>query len=397
LSGAGGIHRIGVEERRARLARRHCLAVDSPAENPVEATNALVALHSSDAATVFLSTRARVRDFAIGQLEAALYEDRTLVRMLAMRRTLWVVPRELAAVVHAACTRAVAERERRRLERFVAQSGVGEDPGRWIAELSARALRAVEARGQAFTSDVTHGEPLLEKKIRMGAGTRWEIAPSAASRILPLLAAEGALARGRPRTSWVNGQYRWVTMRAWLGRDLDEIDSATAQAELLRRWLGRFGPATETDIRWWMGWTARETRAALGGVAHVVVELDDGPAVVLADDLEQTQPPEPWAALLPTLDPTTMGWKDRDWYLGPHASVLFDSNGNAGPTVWWDGRVVGGWSQRSDGEIAFELLEDVGRDAVTAVEAEAASLQEWLGDVRFSPSFLPPFQRDLAS
>ena len=113
----------------------------------------------------------------------------------------------------------------------------------------------------------------------------------------------------------------------------------------------------------------------------------------LADDLEPTSAAGPSAALLPTLDPTTMGWKERDWYLGLHGPKPFDSNGNAGPTIWWDGRVVGGWSQRRDGEIVFELLEDVGADAVRAVEAEAARVADWLGDVRFPPGFLPPFQR----
>ena len=54
--------------------------------------------------------------------------------------------------------------------------------------------------------------------------------------------------------------------------------------------------------------------------------------------------------------------------------LLFDSNGNAGPTVWWEGRVVGGWSQRGDGEIVCRLLEDVGSDALRAVEQEAARL-----------------------
>ena len=38
---------------------------------------------------------------------------------------------------------------------------------------------------------------------------------------------------------------------------------------------------------------------------------------------------------------TFMGWKERDWFLGEHAEPLFDRNGNAGPTVWRDGRVVG--------------------------------------------------------
>ena len=198
--------------------------------------------------------------------------------------------------------------------------------------------------------------------------------------------------RGRPRGTWTNGQYRW----ALAPERGDALDTPSAQAELLRHWLLAFGPATEADVRWWTGWTAREARAALAAVPHVAVDLDGAQGVALAGDLDPSAPAEPGAALLPTLDPTTMGWKEREWYLGPHGEVLFDANGNAGPTVWWDGRVVGGWSQRPDGEIVFGLLEDVGADGVRAIEAEAQRLAAWLGDVRFSPSFLPPFQRALA-
>jgi hypothetical protein len=298
-------------------------------------------------------------------------------------------------VVDAACTRAIAARERRRLEGFVADSGVADDPASWLDDMAAAALAELEARGEASTAELARAEPLLATKLRLGAGTRWEAEASTASRILPLLAAEGAIARTRPRGSWVNGQYRWTPMRDWLG-GIDTADPAAARAQLLRRWLFSFGPATETDVRWWAGWTAREAREALAAVPHVLVDLDGARGVVLADDVDPVVQPGPWVALLPTLDPTTMGWKEREWYLGPHASVLFDRNGNAGPTVWCDGRVVGGWSQRKDGEIVYELLEDVGRDAVRAVEAEAEQLAEWLGDVRFSPSFLPPFQRALA-
>jgi len=391
------MERIGIDERRARLATRHRLAPEARAESSLDAARAIVALHSSDAATVFLSALVRVRDFEVAELERALYDDRTLVRMLGMRRTLFVVPRELVPVVDAACTRSIAARERRRLESFVAASGISNDPGRWVDDAAGLALRAVEARGEAFTADVSADDPVLATKLRLGAGTRWEASATTASRILPLLAAEGALVRGRPRTSWTNGQYRWVPAKRWLSTEAPQLAPAEAQAELLRRWLAAFGPATETDVRWWTGWTARETRAALAAVRHVEVDLGGAIGLVLAGDLEATERPEPWAALLPTLDPTTMGWKERDWYLGPHAAVLFDSSGNAGPTVWWDGRVVGGWSQRRDGEIVFELLEDVDRDAVEAVEAEALRLREWLGEARFSPGFLPPFQRGLAT
>jgi hypothetical protein len=389
------VERIGSDERRARLAVRQRLAPETVAADPVEAARSVVALHSTDAATVFLSTRARTTGLEVPHLERALYEERSLVRMLGMRRTLFVVPRELVPVVEAACTRAIAARERKRLAGFVAASGISQ-ADRFVDRVSTAALRALEARGEAFTSDLTRDDPLLATKLRLGAGTRWETEVSAASRILPLLAAEGAIARGRPRGSWTHGQYRWAPIRAWLGEEIERLDPATAQAELLRRWLHAFGPATETDLRWWTGWTAREARAALAATPHAVVDLDGTPGLVLAEDAAPVAPPAPWAALLPTLDPTTMGWKERDWYLGPHAGVLFDGNGNAGPTVWWDGRVVGGGAQRRSGEVVFRVLEDIGADGLRAVETEAERLTAWLGDVRVAPGFLPPFQRALA-
>jgi hypothetical protein len=391
------MRRIGVEERRARLVRRHRLTSSDRAADALEAARSVVVLHSTDPVTVFLSIHARTSGILPVDIERTLYDERTLVRVLCMRRTLFVVPRELVPVVYAACTRTIAARERRRLEQMVVDSGIAARPKAWLARASTAALRALDARGQAFTRELVADVPLLAKRLHVGAGTRWETTQSAGARVLPQLAMEGHVVRGRPRGTWTSGQYRWVPTSTWLDADIGAIDQASAQAELARRWLAAFGPATETDLRWWTGWTAREARAALAAVPHAVVDLDGSSGFVLADDLDHVERPEPWAALLPTLDPTTMGWKERDWYLGPHGSVLFDGNGNAGPTVWWDGRVVGGWSQRPDGEIVYRLLEDVGSDAEEAVEAEAARLAGWFGEVRYSPGFLPPFQRALTT
>jgi hypothetical protein len=389
------MHLIDVEERRARLVTRHRIAPAERGSEPLDAVRAVVVLHSTDPVTVYLSVLARTEGVAPTDVERSFYDDRSLVRVLCMRRTLFAVPRELVPVVYAAATRAVAARERRRLEGFIRNSGISTRPGAWLTRASKAALSAVEELGEATTRDVVAAVPVLAKQLRFGAG-RWEVTQSAGARILPQLAMEGRLVRGRPRGTWVSGQYRWTTMASWLGEEVERLDPAAAQAELLREWLARFGPGTETDIRWWTGWTAREARAALATVPHREVDLGGSTGYVLEDDVESTPALQPSAALLPTLDPTTMGWKERDWYLGEHAGMLFDSNGNAGPTIWWGGRVVGGWSQRRDGEIVYRLLEDVGADAVEAVEAEAERVAAWLGDVRFSPGFLPPFQRALA-
>jgi Winged helix DNA-binding domain len=389
------VHRITAEERRARLARRQLLRGAGGCDS-VAVTRALVALHSSDPATVFLSVRARMPGFCPEHLEHQLYNERLLVRVLGMRRTLFVVSRDLVPTVYAACTDLIAVRERRRLEKMIVESGIAKRPAAWLTRACKAALAALEARGEAFTREIAADVPMLAKRLRLGAGTRFEVAQSAA-RVLRQLAMEGEVMRGRPRGAWPNGEYRWVQTVSWLGEPLARVDPEGARAELLSEWLAAFGPATDTDIRWWTGWTAREARAALAAVPHETVDLDGAEGFVLAGDGERVDAPEPEAVLLPTLDPTTMGWKERDWYLGANESVLFDRSGNAGPTVWWDGRVVGGWAQRGDGEIVFELLVDIGAEGARAVEAEADALAAWLGDARIRPGFLPPFQRELAT
>ena len=134
-------------------------------------------------------------------------------------------------------------------------------------------------------------------------------------------------------------------------------------------------------------------RRALADVQAVEVALDGQTGYLLPDDLEPTEPVEPWAALLPPLDPTTMGWYERGWYLGAHKEQLFDYSGNAGPTVWWDGRIVGGWRQGESGEVVIQMLEDVGAQGLRAIEAEAARLCEWLAGTRVLPRFPSPLSK----
>jgi hypothetical protein len=138
-------------------------------------------------------------------------------------------------------------------------------------------------------------------------------------------------------------------------------------------------------------------KTALVGSGAVEIDLEQGAGFVLPDDTGPEPAVGTWSALLPSLDPTVMGWKGRDWYLGSHREQLFDRNGNAGPTVWVNGKVVGGWSQAEDGEIRFELLEPVDSDAEARIAAQAAELEIWLGEVRIKPRFPTPLDRRLRS
>jgi hypothetical protein len=386
--------RISDAQRRARLGRRHHLATRATAIDRVAGD--LVGLHSSDPATVFLAGRARVRGFTPAVLERALYDDRTLLRMLGMRRTMFVVDRELGAVMDAACTQALVPGERRRLIGLLEDQGIARDGGRWLRRVSDRTVAAIEERGTATATELTKVVPELREKLVMGEGKKWGATVGVSTRVLFLLATEGRIVRGRPRGQWLSSQYEWASLRTWVD-PLPVIEPADARAALLTRWLRTFGPATLRDLTWWAGWTLAHGRAALAAVDAVEVQLEDGFGYVLPDDLAPVRAPRRWVALLPGLDPTIMGWKERDWYLGPHATRLFDRNGNAGPTVWSDGRIVGGWAQRADGAIDTELLEPVDATATRAIAKEADALTDWLDGKVVTPRFRTPLERELAT
>jgi hypothetical protein len=392
------VRTIGVEERRDRLARRHRLAPGSAASDPLEVATSLVALHATDPATVHLSIAARTGAADVAPAEAALYDDRTLVRLLGMRRTMWVVPAALVPVVQASSTAEVAAKERKRLIQVIEQAGLAAEGAAWLADAEAATLAALRARGGGQAAEIGAAVPVLREKVVIGGDSKWAVAQNLTTRVLLLLGASGAIVRGRPAGSWTGSRYRWMPADVWFGPDPPELPgTADARAELVRRWLAAFGPATLEDLRWWTGWTLGATRQAVAAVDTVEVGLDGGAAgVVLGDDIEAEPPAGPWVALLPALDPTAMGWKERAWYVGDHTAASFDRSGNIGPTIWCNGRIVGGWAQRKDGTVAHRLLEDVGREAEDAVEAAAARLTAWLGPARVTPRFPTPLQKELA-
>ncbi|XVV34724.1 winged helix DNA-binding domain-containing protein [Streptomyces sp. CA-100214] len=394
--GDGGRRHIGAAERRDRLALRQRLTPSARAASPEEVAGALVALHGTDPATVHLAVGARLTDAAktVGATERALYEDGTLVRMHGMRHTVFVFPAELTAVVHASTGRTVAARERAALLKDMAVAGAPD--AAWLTEVEESALSALARRGQATAAELARDEPRLKERFAYAAGKSYEGVHTVSTRLLRVLGVEGRIVRGRPLGSWTSSQFRWAP-----APEHPELAPGEAQAELLARWLAACGPATEDDLKWWTGWRVTEVRRALAAIGAEAVSLDQGTGYVAAGDAGPVSgPAEPWAALLPGLDPTAMGWRERDWYLAPELRpALFDRSGNVGPTVWWNGRVIGGWAQRPDGGIVWRVLDGagVGREAESAIRAEAERLGSWVGTTRITPRFRTPLERELSA
>jgi hypothetical protein len=396
-----GVRQFDAAERRARIGVRHRLAMGARAKCAEEVAASLVAVHSTDAGSVFLAIWARLADRGASALEVerALYEERTLLRLMAMRRTMFVVDRDVAPMVHAACSLTVAARERAKLLKFMETGGVGgKHREAWLGKAETAALEALAAGGELTATELAASDPKLSAELVLSRGAKYEARVKMASRVLTVLAAEGRVVRARPRGGWTSTQFRWAAMEGWAGEALEELPAAEAEAALAVRWLRAYGPASAEDLKWWTGWSVTQTKRALARDDVVACTLEDGePGVVLADDVDSVAVPAPWVALLPALDATPMGFKRRDFYLGAHAERLFDVNGNVAPTVWADGRIVGGWARRPAGEIVFALLEDIGAEAEAAVTAEAAALTPRLGDATLAPRArgYAPLEREL--
>ncbi|WP_459545338.1 winged helix DNA-binding domain-containing protein [Nocardia sp. X0981] len=389
---------ITESQRRARLGIRHRLAAGYRHDDVTDIVRSLVVLHATDPATVHLSVAARGRDLGPAQVERALYEERTLLRMLAMRRTMFVAPVETVPVLHSSCGGDLAAAQRRTYARYLEQAGIGNgDAAGWLAEVAERTHRALLARGSATGAQLSEDVPDLRTQVNTAPGKSYSRPTNITSWVLLLLGVEGRIVRGRPDGTWSSSRYSWAPVETWLPAPVAELKVEQARAELVRHWLRAFGPAPVADITWWTGWPLGAVRKALARLDIVEVDLGATTGLVLADDLEPVPVPPPWAALLPALDPTPMGWQARDWYVGEHRSRLFDRNGNIGPSIWYDGRIVGGWAQRRDGEIVTRLLEDIGAEAAALVEAEAERAAGWFGEMRPIPRFRTPLERELTA
>ena len=388
------VRHISDDERRARLAVRHALAPASRVATPEAATEAMTVLHATEPPTVYLSLWARVTGLSVAAVDRALYDERSLVKQLAMRRTLFVFPRDLLPAAWGSASARVAAAHRARLAKEVTL-GLATDGAAWL-ETAMRATVERLADGSALSAaELRDQVPALAGRLEMAPGKAYGGNIPIAPRVLTQLGLEAQIVRGRNGGHWRTSRPQWTAMRTWLGDVPEAPPAAAGYAEIVRRWLRTFGPGTSADLQWWLGGTKSAVAQALGDVEAVAVELDGGAVGwVLPDDLDPVPDPGPWVALLPVLDPTVMGWKERGFYLGDHGPALFDRNGNAGTTAWVDGRIVGCWVQDADGTVRVVLLEEVGSGPRKALDEEAARLTRWLDGHTVSTVYPSPAMKD---
>jgi hypothetical protein len=391
------------------LAHKQHLLPGARSDDVVQVTRDVVALHATAATGPYFSLWARVGGFQRPALETALYEQRILVKLLCMRVTLHVVASDEAAFFYRAFPPDFFERPMPvefRGGGLLAHAGLccEEETEALLADLHQRVLAVVAEDGPSTTQQIGRKVPEFAAKIHHDTGKAYEGEFSIGSRLVGDMCMRGLLVRTRPRGTWRSSLYEYAALSDWLPDvDLDSVTQDEARAWLVRRYLSAFGPATFDDVQWWTGLTKGETQQALDAIASEVVEVAieglDEEHLMLAEDAERlrafTPPDDPYVFLLPSLDPYIMGYRDRRRFLAPvHRKKVFDRAGNAVPTVWVNGRVVGVWGQRKDGQAFCEPFEPVG-DAEALLSEEVRRLEDFLEGEALPPGIRTPFTRAL--
>jgi hypothetical protein len=388
---------FSVRERRDLMVRRHQLTGD--AFGPDEVVASLIALHATDPASVYLSVLARSARSSLADVSAAMYEEKRLVRWMAMRRTLFVFPTVDVPLIQAAVSTPLAAVLGRQLASRIRRNGtepeIEGDAESWLTDVGFSVQQSLQALGAATGARLSAEVPALRTTIRPGAPS--ERQQNVTSPLLTIMGTQGRIVRGRPTGPWTSRHHSWEPVEHWWPEGLPRLDRVASQQTLALRWLERFGPATVDDLQWWTGWTKTTAHQALSALPLADVDLHGRPGIALRDQVDTPRQPAhaPVATLLPSLDATPMGWKHRAWFLGIEPRQIFDTAGNIGPTIWWDGEIIGSWAVAATGEVRTALAIDKGAEAVAAVDSAAAQLNRRLDGVIITPAIRTPLERSL--
>jgi len=397
------------------LAHKQHLLPASRLRDVVQVTRDIVALHATGATGPYLSLWTRVPDFQRHALEETLYERRELVRVHCMRKTVHAVPGDEVPLFFQAYVERHAQAELRGWASLLVQAGICQEgeAEALLKRLSRQVLDVLTEKGPSTVRQIGQAAPELKAKIRHDVGKSYEGEFSIGSRLMLTMCMMGLLIRARPRGTWRSNLYEYAALSDWLPDvDLASVTPQEAQAWLVRRYLAAFGPATFDDVQWWTGFSKGETKKALEALGAAMMEvaiegLGDG-CLMLADDarlLRDFSPPDvSYVFFLPDLDPYIMGYRHRHRFLAPeHRARIFDRAGNAVPTVWVNGRVVGAWGQskacgeprRTNGGVIYGLFEPAGEEEQALLAEEIERLEGFLGGEFLPPRFRTPFTRAL--
>ncbi|MBU7046151.1 MAG: AlkZ family DNA glycosylase [Theionarchaea archaeon] len=331
---------IQLQEMNAIVLQKHHLTNNTKSGDIPEVVDDICALHATVPTTPYLSLFARMPQLKKEDLEHEMYHIKSLGKIRCMRKTLHLLTRKMLPVA------------------FAATNGIIEPLFEKYLDFLGMSKREYDETSDAITETLAD-RGLSSKEIK-------EILESTinVSAILNVMCDQGLLIRGPPKGSWKSNIHTYYRFEKFFPEiSLSSINEEKAKETLVTQYLASFGPATETDVSWWTGWTKTETKRILedlqGQILRVDVEDIENDFMILKsqENTLNTLNPQQCVTLLPLLDPYIMGYKNRERYLNPeYTDLVFDRSGNATSTILLNGRIIGIWDFEETPSVVKVLL-----------------------------------------
>ncbi|HEY7031224.1 MAG TPA: winged helix DNA-binding domain-containing protein [Thermomicrobiales bacterium] len=357
-------HPLSWDQVRAWRIGRHHLVARAASSDLLRVVGDICGLHAQLMSSAGLSLWARIDGLERGALHDALWRQRALVKLWAMRGTLHLLPAaELGLWLAALGT----------------QTKYGNASHPEIDALSDAVGRALAGRlltreelARAVEEDT--GSPVDAEWVRFSWGSYLK---AASFRGLICFADN------------TGTNVRFTTPATWVRHNIDRPDAAEALREITRRFLGAYGPLAPEDLAlWWGGYGPAPGRRMLAALGDEVAEVDvEGQrAWVLARDVPAIAAAESrnTARLLPAFDPWVVGAsRGAAALLEPeHKARVYRPQGWLSSVLLVNGRMVGVWRHAPKGRRLLVQIEPFGtlpRWARAQIEAEAERLAAFLG------------------
>lgn len=324
----------------ARRLERHALATPSPDGTPADVVAAMCGAHAQVLTAAELSiairstaTRATIRE--------ALWDEHSLIKTRGPRGTVHLLPARDLPLWTGALGAIPSERSP-----FSAEIRLTPDQTDAIIAAIADALVDAELTTDELTEAIVAAVGPWAGELVMpafqGFWPRWrQIEDTAMNRGAICFAPN----RGRKVT--------YTNPRRWLPT-FQPLDGPTALAELLKRYLHSYGPATPRHFAQWLAMSPRWATDLFASLTAELqeVEVEGTRMWVVAGDTAFPAVPPAGLRLLPYFDAYAVGSHPRDLvFPGPAAArALAGSQAGNFPVLLIDGVVAGVWHQRRAGK-----------------------------------------------
>ena len=360
---AAATRRIDTAKLPMTRAAAQLLHRPSSARHPAEVARAVAGIQAQDVYAGPLQFRARSRTLTADDVTRARTEERSLLRTWVMRMTIHMIPTDDAGWMLPLFEPRIEKWERRRLD----QLGMSASD---VTKSMRVAKRTLEQEGPVT-------RPELRERIE-AAGIK--LNNQTGLHIVGLAVTSGLACLGPDR-----GRSTCLVLRDdWLGK-LPRSDREKALAELARRYLTAFAPATTADFAKWSSLPLRDLNAGLERIAGELVESTEGEQAYLSLKGQGKRWPAGGALrMLGAFDTYMLGYADRGFALpGAHREAYKAGGGGwLRPIVVRDGVVIGGWSYRRKGkavEVTLGTPSSLSRADRKAIEAEVADIERFEG------------------